>query len=234
MSFYDTRSCLANLPIPCNPMGTDEVVDLSRNSISFCRLSSVNGSSVQVQCCFERLEKLHAINSWTAAELVFDAFGDFNFRTGGIHSEILGRLSFSPLTEDMIRWTLFQIRWIIWTLASFERRYYRTYLNRLLHKETVFTLISSRYATYSAGEGKNVGHPPPEKRFKSNCGMSPLQRCCEISTLIWPLCVCVAMDGNEFMISDGWWWSPFTLDGPLSSLVEKVFISSTAYSPFKD
>ena len=220
-SFYGIRNLMVSSGIPRHPVVVDEVVDLSRTSISSCGLSCVDGFSIRMQSSSRRLEKMVSIGSITAGDVVFDDFGDFGFQPDGMRLEILNRLSFCPLSEELKRWVSFQIRWIVWTLASFERRRPHIYLNQLLHKENVLTLLSSRYALYTGGRTL-AEDAPPLKRFKANCGMSPLQRCCDIATLVWPLCVCIAMSGNECMITDGWWWSPCKLDGHLSTLVEKV------------
>lgn len=254
-----------------------------------------------------------------------------------------------PLMDDH-RWLRMQIRWVLWTIAAYERKYPDLYLGRLLTERSVVECVVWRYRIYkslplplllaaqvdptedeaiSVGVGVDVdaknkkysschakraalpgdglvsaskhhrpaaaaahelnvvtpNHPAPitdnndddaggdgacgtsgwkppppplppsgggrcvvtpmgshrsaQQHFRRRGAMSPLQRCCDIMCLVWPIVLCVSNSSSSsssgssdkqeelskcmsIELSDGWWWTSAVLDEELSRLLRKV------------
>lgn len=84
-------------------------------------------------------------------------------------------------------------------------------------------------------------HRSAQHHFRRRGAMSPLQRCCDIMCLVWPIVLCVSSScssssssgtgvleqedlskGILIELSDGWWWASAVLDEELSRLLRKV------------
>ena len=93
----------------------------------------------------------------------------------------------------------------------------------------------------SAGLVTPMGsHRSAQHHFRRRGAMSPLQRCCDIMCLLWPIVLCVSSScssstsgtgvleegdlskGMLIELSDGWWWASAVLDEELSRLLRKV------------
>ena len=152
---------------------------------------------------------------------------------------------------ELYVWLEFQFRWVVWSFACLERRYPLIYLNTLLTRTNVRDLLAYRYLSYTSDTPRmrellasrsadsfvpplprlttfyrKDPRPSPRrgaKRFSITASMSPLQRCNDINTLVWSLCLCVSVNSSDgsVLVSDGWWYTQATLDPDLSRLVKK-------------
>jgi hypothetical protein len=163
------------------------------------------------------------------------------FSRGNIIESILHDLRICHLSNLDKLWIQGQIRWIIWTLSSHERRVPIKFLGNLLNYNNIFEITKYRYAQYSNNTEllkptkfeSSRSIQVPKKRFVNRASMSPLQRCSDIHTLIWPLLLCIAIsieneEGKDeenkltIEVTDGWWWTRVQLDFQLQQLVTKV------------
>jgi preprotein translocase subunit SecG len=192
--------------------------------------------------------------------LAFDvSSSNFDKITSQLIDQILTRNSPSQVNKN---WLQFQFRWIIWTLASLERKYPFRYFGKLLIKENVLSLIGYRYALYThdtslqerltvnaqhviyptfrsrgSGVSGGVGSGNIIKKFKSKSTMSPLQRCTDIATLVWPVCICICISSHNsntntntntnnndriISITDGWWFTKACVDNEILKLIDNV------------
>jgi hypothetical protein len=115
-------------------------------------------------------------------------------------------------------WIQMQVQWIVWTLASHERRRVKEYLGKLLTFQNVLVCLKHRYLMYTergsraSPAGVALQKNPSRSKFRNQIMMSPLQRSSEIRTFLSPLVVCVSVRRNEeddsyqMQITDGWWW----------------------------
>ena len=147
---------------------------------------------------------------------------------------IYGAKSFTQSTRE---WLHMQMRWIIWTLASWERRQPNRFLEVALTVDNVCQALHYRYALYSRQiEGSpfqtaSCLNNSAARHFSVRGSMSPLQRCADIAQLMWPMVVCFSQASitdstcdnakPQNQVTDGWWWVAVELDTELSDLVLK-------------
>ena len=140
-----------------------------------------------------------------------------------------------PFKPAMAAWLAMQVRWVTWTLATWERRNTERYLEVALTAENVQNAVHYRFLIYtrqmagSVFEGQPCSRSSAARHFATRGAMSPLQRCTDIAQLLWPITVCFSeMDSVDsessapkktFQVSDGWWWTVVTLDAELAELV---------------
>jgi hypothetical protein len=201
-------------------------LDLSRRFLlENCPTALVCPIVIRMHQRRRRIEALRLICSSTAASITFDDVGGFSIsplNDSPLLADLCSRLSTVPLRPELHQWVTFQVQWVVWTLASYERKLPQLYLGVLLHMESVFLAVSARYSAY-VHETEYVVGENANKRFKSKSSMSPLQRCSDIITLVWPLTLCLAvLPHNRFQVTDGWWWTNAILDAELQALVKKV------------
>lgn len=99
-------------------------------------------------------------------------------------------------------WITMQSRWVIWTLASWERSFPHKHLTMLFRGYHILYAILWRCKAYFRSQ---FAHLPPlphsiyksrncrvsaEEHFARNGSMSPLQRCCDIREFLWPMTLC--------------------------------------------
>jgi len=201
----------------------------------------------------ERLKFVMMINSFNAQNIDFDD-DDKLVMVDDNKSSLLQRASeyilangpfaftVAPINEDKYKWLGMQLRWIVWTLASYERKNPREYLGSLLTSENLFKLLNHRYTLYN-GCYRSVStdvKTAPKLGFamdksdllnfllKSNSvrhfnrigSQSSLQRCADIGVLLNPMILCFSMHAGSYEVTDGWWWIKVVLDGDLVRLVE--------------
>lgn len=214
---------------PASPVDAEEDAELRMDVgylLAHCPCALVSPADVEQARLERRLRLLRGITSETAALVVFDDLGDFSFAPGGMIDDLLSRLSASALSPELQRWVASQLRWVVWTLASYERRFPSDRLGNLLHLSNVLTAVSSRYSAYICDGSIAPASDLALRRFKSKSSMSPLERCCDIITLVWPLVVCLAIDSTgACRITDGWWWTSSALDSSLRELVVRKRLS---------
>ena len=199
----------------------DDFLDLSLGFLKRCPLSKVDESTLNLEIRTQRIAQLQLIDSGNASDVIFNTIGGIQFKRNGLLSEIVQRLP-SAKSCEVQSWIAFQIKWIIWTLASFERRYPNIYLGKLLRQETLLKLISINYIAHDRDYISSHDSGASKRLKTGGRKQSPLQHCCDITTLIWPLCVCIALGNNECMITDGRWWTLTRLDSKLTALVKQV------------
>merc|ERR1711871_79387 len=197
------------------------------------KLNSVNTSNFDVDFRGEivYLEDTKASSTSTLQEsLMLELFG-----------------SLDSMDDDTCKWFNFQFRWVMWTFASLERRQPLKYLGNLLTKENMLSVLSYRYALYTNDFRRveqlqnsllpsqkdlcrqNARIPvrkakPNVPKFHKMRTLSPLQRCTEINTLVWSICLCISLCENDLTsihVTDGWWFTPALLDSDLLRLVQK-------------
>ena len=164
------------------------------------------------------------------------------------------------LSVDDFEWVMMQLRWIVWTFAGAERRRPSEHLFTLFVEKAVIAAVlwrcslyfkdrfpfQSEYSLSSNSASSRLERKKPKtisaaRHFSKRGSMSPLQRCSDILTLLWPLTVCfctTAADGETsamkrtgpknstmktFEVTDGWWFSSLIIDEGLQNLVEKVW-----------
>jgi hypothetical protein len=119
----------------------------------------------------------------------------------------------SSLSESLTNWIQMQLQWIVWTLASHERRSKRHFGN-LLTLENILACLQHRHSMYTNTalfSPQSLLSKHRHSKFRGQIMMSPLQRCSEIRTFLSPLVVCLSLKtardkSHEMLISDGWWW----------------------------
>ena len=217
----------------------------------------------------DRMDLLNKITSNNAFSLNFEnsilAFDVSSNNFDKITSQLIDQILTGNFPSQVNKnWLQFQFRWIIWTLASLERKCPSNYFSKLLIKENVLSLVGYRYALYThdtslqerltvnaqhkiyptyrnrgCGGGGGVGSGNSIKKFKSKSTMSPLQRCTDIATLVWPVCVCICISSHNnnsktntntntnnndriISITDGWWFTKACVDNEIFKLIENV------------
>jgi hypothetical protein len=197
-----------------------------------------------------RPQYLAKIYSYNAGYVDFDEAGEYRgtVTTESVHwcSRVVSILKADKGEEGPHEWIKMQLRWIIWTLASFERRYPVKYVH-LLCWENVVRLVRARLSAYqmtpsarpattpvSASKYAKYGKRHCSRSFSYARPLSPLQKCCEICCWQWPMVVCISVSpansasgdmskrDRQIQITDGWWWAPVVLDSGLMNLVFKV------------
>ncbi len=136
-------------------------------------------------------------------------------------------------------WLQMQTRWVVWRLAILEMADPQQYLGALLTGQNIARAVQYRLLVYvndrdelSANFSSLLEISGAHRHFSAlnSNRMSPLQRCADIMALVWPLvlCICVSKRPNfestgaaDYMVSDGWWWSPAHLDPGLQALVKR-------------
>jgi hypothetical protein len=117
-----------------------------------------------------------------------------------------------------------------------------------LADDSIGTITSGWKPPPSLGSVRSAGvvtpvmgsHRSAQHHFRRRGAMSPLQRCCDIMCLVWPIVLCVSSScsssssgsgvleqgdlskGILIELSDGWWWASAVLDEELSRLLRKV------------
>jgi hypothetical protein len=123
-------------------------------------------------------------------------------------------------------WVEFQVRWVVWTLASFERTNSRQYLGKLLSCCHLRSSILARYANYL----KYTGPTGPVKGRDNTRSRLALKHCLYSGAILAPLVVCIhfsnAQDNCDMQITDGWWWCDVKVDNLINDkLIKTVCIS---------
>jgi hypothetical protein len=145
------------------------------------------------------------------------------------------------------RWAVMQLNWIVWTLISHQRRQPSLYPQGICTLYNIEECLRRRIELYyfkKAIDLKDCTPPafatvkPASQHFLKSGTMSPLHRCCEIISLVWPLCVCVSItsqmnnsDGKQIFIvqiTDGWYWARAIIDKDIENLIRRV---SCTYFP---
>jgi len=147
-------------------------------------------------------------------------------------NDVLAHVSVVSVSHHMVEWVAMQLKWILWTFASYERTEPEKYLGKLLMRSNIFDAISYRFSQYT--HSWNVDGIPSMtiRKFKDTKGsgsMSPLQRCVDIHSLVFPLVLCVAMTPREpskvqgtgsascISLTDGWWWVRVKVDTDINT-----------------
>jgi hypothetical protein len=159
---------------------------------------------------------------------------------------VLSHLSVIPLSRHMVEWVTMQLLWILWTFVSYERVYPEEYLGKLLTRRNVFEAVAHRFSQYTGTWQQQTGRPDMrgvilrKVKFKDTKGsgsMSPLQRCVDIHSLVFPIVLCVAMTPVKqstqpvaatsatkreviqysIALTDGWWWVRAKVDADINS-----------------
>ena len=244
VSSYSSSS--ASSSSPAYTFCPSSEVNLHRSYLlSHCPFVAVDIATLQSARRRRRLESLRQINSTNVLSIVFDQFGDFSLSGHEVNSNMVNdvctRLSSSSLSPELKQWVEWQLIWALWTLASYERRYPNEYLFHLLHLSNLLSIVSLRYMDYtqslpSRAVEKFGNSSHMKKKFRNKASQSPLQRCCDIMTLVWPIVLCISFSSapsssssskestSTFacQVTDGWWWCPAVLDEELFSLYIKV------------
>lgn len=181
-------------------------------------------SALEQTKLIERLNLLSKLNSSNALEVKFSDGIHFEF---GKNCEIVSMVE-NQLGSKLHLWIQMQLRWIIWTLASHERK--TTELaSKLLTEDNVIHCIRTRFQIYNRllpTVSRNPTRVQPivssAEHFSKAGVMSHLERCCDIKLLTWPLIVCFSIQDGEYLITDGWWWNKVLLDRGLKELIFKV------------
>lgn len=203
-----------------------------------------------------RYRELLKITSYHAKFLHFPTDSDFNIDLKVIDplvSSVTGHLSSYPLSKAMRVWVALQLRWIIWTLASYERKYPELYFNKLLTWPIVLYCISRRYSIYNGGMIASPLRPSSSNQitpvksshvsarsfFRKAGVMSHLQRCCEILIYHWPMILCFSIQTDDekdskyrCRVSDGWWSADVSIDSGITAHIRNVSIIVCIYSIF--
>jgi hypothetical protein len=164
-------------------------------------LTSSNWSSLHLTTLPSGRERLTRVPSESQTNFVSEILTSFT------------RATCATPSESLSSWLRMQIQWIVWTLASYERRSPR-YFGKLLTFENLLICLHHRHSMYTNSalhRPQPLLSRPRRSKFHGQIMMSPLQRCSEIRTFLSPLVVCVSLptssDGRVNMqISDGWWW----------------------------
>ena len=244
VSSYSSSS--ASSSSPAYTFGPSSEVNLHRSYLlSHCPFVAVDIVTLQSVRRRRRLESLRQINSTNVLSIVFDQFGDFSLSGHEVNynmvNDVCTRLSSSSLSPELKQWVEWQVIWVLWTLASYERRYPNEYLFHLLHLSNLLSIVSLRYMDYTQSlpskaveEFGSSSHM--KKKFRNKASQSPLQRCCDIIALVWPIVLCISFSSAPSSLSsskestsnfacqvtDGWWWCTAVLDEKLFSLYIKV------------
>lgn len=184
-------------------------------------------------------ETILRINSGNSMSVLFAVDGTMSLADNRqempltpLNNEIFSMLSAEPLTAAVEHWIKMQVRWIVWTLASLERRSVYKYMCVLLSKRNIAEAVAYRLATYSRCVSESpfkdlaiANTPHARRRFAKQGSMSPLQRCTDIASMVWPLVLCFscsgASDNMSLEVTDGWWWTRASIDAQLHSQVQK-------------
>ena len=158
---------------------------------------------------------------------------------------VINHLSLVPLSRHMEEWVTMQLKWILWTLVAYERTRPDIYLGRLVTTAVVLEIAAHRFHQYTqrwdtdgrmSVEG-GMSSTKVKRKFKDTKGsgsMSPLQRCVDIHTLVFPLVLCVAIcplggHSNDvkagksgvtksiISLTDGWWWVRAKVDADINT-----------------
>lgn len=194
---------------------------------------------------FKRRNELEKITSFNVLGVTFANNGDLldviESENKALINEVIDHLHGREMNVTSMLWTKMQLRWIVWTLASYERKY-PSYFGHLLNKGSVVDAIVYRYQAYrGSNEIRHLEHVrvPPRvsaiQHFRRVGSMSPLQRSSDICSFLWPLCLCFAMnmsgDSNySYEVTDGWWWTAARIDPGLRALISNVSTESRRYT----
>ena len=168
----------------------------------------------------------------------------------------------TPLSKESREWLAQQARWVVWTLASYERKQPARFLGSLLTYGNVLAAVNDRYVRYTkfgddmgssvtntrnlvttnkrlfSGTQKTPAGPisgmkrsrvvtnthskpsaissetaarpsesavryltPCVRSFNARRQQSPLQRCADIRTLLWPLVLCFSLPSATTEVS---------------------------------
>jgi hypothetical protein len=154
-----------------------------------------------------RLRSLSLITSFTAGRAKFDSSsgsftGEFYADDSELTNSILKALQLPVDSTDILTWIGMQVKWIIWTFASYERKYPEKYLGSLLTMQSLLQLVRQRWTAYNSRQPReittNLGpHQACSRSFGVTSDMSPLQRCCAICTWAWPMVVCLCLSTSN-------------------------------------
>jgi hypothetical protein len=219
---------------------------LSIRSFHLYENGEIMDEEILMDCFSKYIEFLHSIRSYNVEFMEFDddTMGVRMLSSGmsSSFSRVLDQIESCyrknlKTLQELVSWVRFQFKWIIWTFASYERKYPSKYLGKLLNFKCVYSAIQLRFSRYSS--------------------MSPLQRCCNIRCFLWPMVVCVsiesrdssdcmeqysqsfktpakrALDGSlkknserpkklSIVITDGWWWCTSIVDDYIYDLTQQV------------
>jgi hypothetical protein len=196
------------------------------------------GSSI-VENVKEGLQSLATLRSWNALEILALISGSesrlvirpidgghitgVHFQETSLFEAVTRELG--PLNASLLSWLSMQLRWVVWTLASYERRAPYLYFGKLLLLDKLQLCMLHRLNVYSGSRGLSTsnclvgscseqrqhvnpyvtpgtkaprvtGHVSAEKHFSTKGSMSPLQRCSDIACLVWPVVLCFATDAS--------------------------------------
>ena len=124
----------------------------------------------------ERLRLLNMITSNTLSSFIINFNASnfqlvLNFNNKSIDNnesqllkDIYEFISIGYLTDDDKVWIKMQLRWIIWTLASYERSFPHLYCNRLLQKDNLLFTLKWRYDLYA----RFISHPKQQSNQSNN------------------------------------------------------------------
>lgn len=194
------------------------------SSIRFCELLKINSSNA-LRINFENCEfSMQEVENEVLMQEAYKSVSDL------------------PLTKFMKTWVNEQLRWIVWTLASYERKYPEKFFDCLLSHSTISWCLKCRYDVF-ASSGKlsttcnsstsvrKRGHLSAKDYFQhSKNAMSPLQRVAETLLFRYPVVVCFCIrkldiqresSDVSFAITDGWWSIPVQIDAGITTLLKR-------------
>ena len=241
-----------------------------------CQNVAVDGLSIS-ESIYRRLNRIYILNQINSAntndlilndancneimflvknsQLSWDQNTTMNHKKYTATNLIREKLHHYIKSDRDVMWIGMQVRWVIWTLAAKERYNLQSYLGRLLTFQGVYDCVCHRYRVYSR---QNPFTPMSlmdsveqsnNARFTKSGSMSPLQRCTDIQTLVWPIVVCVSIQGTtntdgqrirsdgedvpqrpvklprtgvSIECTDGWWWTKTLLDTELEMRVQQA------------
>jgi len=174
----------------------------------------------------------------------------------GLFKRVRADIGLKESKNTIDDWLAFQLHWILWTFASYERKFPAMYFGALLTYDNVLEALRFRYNLYVGGvlarkicleptttilspvRPNKIGLVPCHRHFSMSSSMSPLQRCTEIQTFLWPLVLCIsiivdhsggyyetpAKNSNQaaratVRVTDGWWWTTALVDISLYNLI---------------
>jgi hypothetical protein len=163
--------------------------------------------------------------------------------------EAYNSVSELPLSKSMKGWVHEQLRWIIWSSASYERKHHERYFNRLLLPAQIYSCLKHRYNIFvgsgkldavvsynpSSSSKRKAGHVSAIEYFQQNKNaMSPLQRAAETLIFRFPMILCFSISKLEtpsshaesssadgYFVNDGWTSVRVIVDAGILQLVKQ-------------
>ena len=137
------------------------------------------------------------------------------------------------LPADQSEWVRNQLKWVVWTLLSYERSYPRKYLGKLVSCCSIRKAICKRYRMWTSrsrdGLANEVG---TDRSIQRGRPVSALKDCIGTGAVVLPFVVCLLLSRNsqsqaECCVSDGWWCCTAKMDKLLEDLIDKVSCDCT-------